>query len=236
MPGSSSRSGRRDAASDGVRIGLTGPIGCGKSTVARWLGSGRASSSSMPTGSRATCSAAASRRSTRSSRGSARLRGRTASSTGPRSGGIVFADPAALRDLEAIVHPAVRPRILAAIERAGAAGAAAVVIEAIKLVEGGLAELCDEVWLVTCDPTSSGSGSSSAAPTAATPTRGSRPRATSSRAPAAGRRRGSIDTSRSQPTTTRRDRRSRPGRPRRRRRQTRAEPEHLFCSCVKVVD
>ena len=26
------------------------------------------------------------------------------------------------------------------------------VIEAIKLVEGGLAALCDEVWLVTCDP------------------------------------------------------------------------------------
>jgi dephospho-CoA kinase len=26
------------------------------------------------------------------------------------------------------------------------------IIEAIKLVEGGLAELCDEVWLVTCDP------------------------------------------------------------------------------------
>ncbi|MEA2619461.1 MAG: dephospho-CoA kinase, partial [Chloroflexota bacterium] len=30
--------------------------------------------------------------------------------------------------------------------------AQAVVVEAIKLVEGGLAELCDEVWLVTCDP------------------------------------------------------------------------------------
>ena len=26
------------------------------------------------------------------------------------------------------------------------------VVEAIKLVEGGLAGLCDEVWLVTCDP------------------------------------------------------------------------------------
>ena len=26
-------------------------------------------------------------------------------------------------------------------------------IEAIRLVEGGLAEICDEVWLVTCDPT-----------------------------------------------------------------------------------
>jgi dephospho-CoA kinase len=28
----------------------------------------------------------------------------------------------------------------------------AIVVEAIKLVEGGLAELCDEVWLVTCEP------------------------------------------------------------------------------------
>ena len=68
-------------------------------------------------------------------------------------GRIVFADPAALRDLEAIVHPAVRPRILAAIADAEAPSAQAVVIEAIKLVEGGLAQICDEVWLVTCDPT-----------------------------------------------------------------------------------
>ena len=28
----------------------------------------------------------------------------------------------------------------------------AVVVEAIKLVEGGLAAMCDEVWLVTCEP------------------------------------------------------------------------------------
>lgn len=68
-------------------------------------------------------------------------------------GRLVFADPAALRDLEAIVHPAVRPRIVAAIEAAGRDCKIAVVIEAIKLVEGGLAASCDEVWLVTCDPT-----------------------------------------------------------------------------------
>jgi len=67
-------------------------------------------------------------------------------------GRIVFKDPEALHDLESIVHPAVRSRILAAIERAERAGARAVVIEAIKLVEGGLAELCDEVWLVSCEP------------------------------------------------------------------------------------
>jgi dephospho-CoA kinase len=64
----------------------------------------------------------------------------------------VFADPVALRDLEAIVHPAVRPRIVAAMDLAAEDGADAVVVEAIRLVEGGLAALCDEVWLVTCDP------------------------------------------------------------------------------------
>ena len=67
-------------------------------------------------------------------------------------GRVVFADPAALRDLEAIVHPAVRPRILATMDGAAAHGADAVVVEAIRLVEGGLAALCDEVWLVECDP------------------------------------------------------------------------------------
>jgi dephospho-CoA kinase len=65
-------------------------------------------------------------------------------------GRIAFEDATALHDLEAIVHPAVRPRILAAIADAEVAGAVAVVIEAIKLVEGGLADACDEVWLVTC--------------------------------------------------------------------------------------
>ncbi|HEU0244623.1 MAG TPA: dephospho-CoA kinase, partial [Candidatus Limnocylindrales bacterium] len=67
-------------------------------------------------------------------------------------GRIVFSDPAALRELEQVVHPAVRPRILARIREAEDAGAPAVVIEAIKLVEGGLASHCDEVWLITCDP------------------------------------------------------------------------------------
>jgi dephospho-CoA kinase len=64
---------------------------------------------------------------------------------------IVFADPAALAELESIVHPAVRPRILEAIDTAERDGAPAVAVEAIKLVEGGLAALCDEVWLVVCD-------------------------------------------------------------------------------------
>jgi len=67
-------------------------------------------------------------------------------------GRIVFADPAALRDLEAITHPAVRARILERLAAAERAAAPAVVIEAIKLVEGGLATLCDAVWSVECSP------------------------------------------------------------------------------------
>ena len=64
---------------------------------------------------------------------------------------IVFADPAALRDLEAITHPAVRPRLLGEIAAADAAGAGVVAVEAIRLVESGLAALCDEVWLIVCE-------------------------------------------------------------------------------------
>src|SRR5258705_454363 len=45
-----------------------------------------------------------------------------------------------------------RPRILATMDGAAAHGAEVVVVEAIRLVEGGLATLCDEVWLVECDP------------------------------------------------------------------------------------
>ena len=44
-----------------------------------------------------------------------------------------------------------RSRIEEALSEADTDGAPAVVIEAIKLVEGGLAAMCDEVWLVTCE-------------------------------------------------------------------------------------
>ena len=136
-----------------VRIGLTGPIGCGKSTVASWLGeragvvvidADQVARDVLEPGQPALVAVIA--------RFGSGLIGPDGSLDRAGLGRIVFADPAALRDLEAIVHPAVRPRILAAIAQAAAAGAVAVVIEAIKLVQGGLAALCDEVWLVTCDP------------------------------------------------------------------------------------
>ena len=63
---------------------------------------------------------------------------------------IVFQDPAALADLERIVHPAVRERLVEEVAAASAAGAPFVVIEAIKLVESGIAADCDAVWIVDC--------------------------------------------------------------------------------------
>lgn len=136
-----------------LTIGITGPIGCGKSTVARWLGE-RAGVSVIDADHEARLVLAPETPEVEAvyRRFGQALRRSNGELDRGALGRIVFTDPEALRDLESIVHPAVRPRILAAIERAERAEAKAIVIEAIKLVEGGLAELCDEVWLVTCAP------------------------------------------------------------------------------------
>jgi dephospho-CoA kinase len=64
-------------------------------------------------------------------------------------GQIVFANPEALAKLEAIVHPIVRQAINTLIARSKQR---VVVIEAIKLLEGGLADLTDSVWVVDATP------------------------------------------------------------------------------------
>ena len=135
-----------------IRIGITGPIGCGKSTVAGWLAARGAVAIDADAEAGAVTAPGQPAHDAILERFGDAVRAPDGSLDRAALGRIVFADPGALRDLEAIVHPAVRPRILAAIAAAEAAGARAVVIEAIKLVEGGLAALCDETWLVTCTP------------------------------------------------------------------------------------
>lgn len=70
-----------------------------------------------------------------------------------RLGAIVFADPQRLRQLEQIVHPAVRVAIRDFImtvgQAAGPAERPVVVIDAIKLIESGWVAVCDAVWVVT---------------------------------------------------------------------------------------
>lgn len=63
-------------------------------------------------------------------------------------GDLVFQDSAALRRLESIVHPAVGRAMLEALATVSSTGIA--VIDAVKLLEGGSASLCQSKWLITC--------------------------------------------------------------------------------------
>jgi dephospho-CoA kinase len=58
---------------------------------------------------------------------------------------IVFSDPAALAKLEAIIHPIVGQAIDILVKRSKSTVAA---VEAIKLIESGLARDCDALWVV----------------------------------------------------------------------------------------
>lgn len=64
---------------------------------------------------------------------------------------VVFADPAARRRLETIVHPAVRVAIRRELSQfAGREGV--VVVDAVRLLQSDLLSLCHGVWVVLCDP------------------------------------------------------------------------------------
>ena len=124
-------------------IGLTGNIGCGKSTVAgmlRELGA-------------VTIDADQVTREIRNNDAEARaaIERRFGTRDAAELGRIVFADPAALRDLERILHPLVRGAVRARLAELAEAGAPVAGVEAIKLIESPLADACDQLWVVRCD-------------------------------------------------------------------------------------
>jgi dephospho-CoA kinase len=135
-----------------VRIGITGPIGCGKSQVARWLAELGVTVIDADAVARSVTAPGHPAHDAILRHFGPAVAGSDGTLDRSALGRIVFGDAAKLRELEAIVHPAVRPRILDALDQADLDRAPAVALEAIKLVEGGLAALCDEVWLVICDP------------------------------------------------------------------------------------
>ena len=59
-------------------------------------------------------------------------------------GGVVFRDPAALAELEGIIHPLVGQAVMVLVRRASQP---VVVVEAIKLLESELRKSCDSVWV-----------------------------------------------------------------------------------------
>jgi dephospho-CoA kinase len=64
-------------------------------------------------------------------------------------GRVVFADSAALADLDRITHPAVVAEIRTKIDRSSAP---LIVLEAVKLVQSGLATDVDALWFISADP------------------------------------------------------------------------------------
>lgn len=130
-------------------VGLTGPIGAGKSTVAGML---------RDLGAKVLDADALAR--------DEQLRGTVGYSAIVQQFGtavlgadqeidrrkladLVFADPRRLAQLERIVHPRVIARVLEA--RAMLPDDAILVVEAIKLVETSLRSVCDRIWVVLAD-------------------------------------------------------------------------------------
>ena len=65
----------------------------------------------------------------------------------PALGKIVFGDAQALRELEAIIHPAVHRQVISRIQESQSS---IVMIEAIKLLEGKLRGICHMIWVTRC--------------------------------------------------------------------------------------
>jgi len=140
------------AARRPLLVGLIGPIGSGKSTVSGWL----AERGAVVIDADVLAREAMTRRGPVAEEVIATFgpgfRRPDGSIDRAALGRLVFADPDRLAELESIVHPAVARLQDEAMRVAEAAGAPVIVLEAIRLVEAGFAERCDEVWLVECDP------------------------------------------------------------------------------------
>lgn len=135
-------------------IGLTGPIGCGKSTVARMLADlGGIVVDADQLAREVTGPGAPVLKDIRRRFGDA-VFAPDGSLDRAALADVVFRDPAALAELESLTHPLVRRLVDERVASAARQQAPFVVVEAIKLVEGGLAMRCDVVWLVECSGTS----------------------------------------------------------------------------------
>ena len=124
-------------------IGLTGNIGCGKSTVAGMLRERGV----------ATIDADEVAREIRHNDADARaeILRRFGTYEADELSRIVFSDASALRDLERILHPRVRGAVRARLAELAEGGLETASVEAIKLLESPLADACDAIWVVRCD-------------------------------------------------------------------------------------
>jgi dephospho-CoA kinase len=133
-------------------IGLIGPIGCGKSTVAGFLAERGAAVVDADQLTRDVMSPGSTVMESIVARFGESYRRNDGSLDRAALGRLVFSDPDRLAELETIVHPAVEQLSRDVIRAADSGRPTVIVLEAIKLVEAGHARWCEEVWLVVCDP------------------------------------------------------------------------------------
>lgn len=140
--------GTSDVLTSPYVIGLTGPIASGKSTVAEMLGQRGAEVIDADRVYRSLITP------------ESELWRRVVERFGPgivlpdggidrtALAGVVFTDPAALADLDRITHPVVVAEIRESVARSNAP---VVVIEAVKLIQSGLASDVHSLWFITAD-------------------------------------------------------------------------------------
>jgi dephospho-CoA kinase len=124
-------------------IGLTGNLGCGKSTVAETLRERGVAIIDLDAVAREVRNNDAEAR--------RRIEQRFGTLAAGALARIVFRDAAALAELEAIIHPLVRNAARARLAELEAGGVEVACIEAIKLLESPLHDRCDQIWVVRCD-------------------------------------------------------------------------------------
>ncbi len=128
-------------------IGLTGPIGAGKSTVAAMLRDLGAKVLDADAIARDEQSRGTTGYSAIVQQFGTKVLGEDKEIDRKKLAAEVFADPVKLEKLERILHPRVIARILEA--RKMLREGEVLVIEAIKLLESGLRNVCDEIWVVS---------------------------------------------------------------------------------------
>ena len=132
-------------------VGLTGGIGSGKSTVARFLGEHGAVIVDADVFARDAVGAGSDAFEAVVGRFGDEVVGPDGELDRPKLASIVFADPAALADLEAIVHPEVRRMIADRIQAELDTDHVVVLVNPL-LIEMGAHRDCDVVVVISADP------------------------------------------------------------------------------------
>jgi dephospho-CoA kinase len=134
-------------------LGLTGGIGCGKSTVSHQLATLGARVLDGDRIARAVVQPGEPGLQRIVDRFGAAMLQADGQLDRPRLGQLIFADAHARRDLNALLHPLIVERLRAGIAAARAEDVGVCVLDVPLLLEiPGIADACDAVWTVECAP------------------------------------------------------------------------------------